>query len=168
MDEAWRVLPYALPTGIGATLLLDVWAWVLQRLGSRAPDWCLVGRWVGHFPRGRFAHASIGQAAPVRGECVLGWVVHYATGIAYAAVLVAACGSGWLRQPTLLPALAVGLATIVFPFFVMQPGMGFGIAASKAPDPLRARLRSLLTHAVFGLALYLAAYLAARLVAPFA
>lgn len=159
------MLAYALPVGIGATLLLDLWTWLMQRLGSRAPDWCLAGRWVGHFPRGRFVHASIGQAAPVRGECALGWVVHYLTGIVYAAVLLAVCGSDWLRQPTLPPALVVGVATVVFPFFVMQPGMGFGIAASKAPDPMRARLRSLATHTVFGVGLYLAARATAALIA---
>ncbi|HEU0306249.1 MAG TPA: DUF2938 domain-containing protein [Lysobacter sp.] len=163
--ETWRLLAHALPIGIGATVLLDAWAWLLQRLGSRAPDWCLVGRWVGHFPRGRFVHASIGRAAPVRGECALGWAVHYLTGIVYAAVLVAVCGSGWLRQPTLLPALVVGVGTVVFPFFVMQPGMGFGIAASKAPDPMRARLRSLATHTVFGVGLYLAARATAAMIA---
>ena len=66
---------------------------------------------------------------------------------------------------TLLPALVVGVVTVVFPFFVMQPGMGFGIAASKAPDPMRARLRSLMTHTVFGIGLYLAARATAVLIA---
>lgn len=38
----------------------------------------------------------------------------------------------------------------------MQPGMGAGIAASRTPNPRAARLQSLVTHAVFGLGLYLA------------
>jgi hypothetical protein len=46
----------------------------------------------------------------------------------------------------------------------MQPGMGLGIAASRAPDPRAARLRSLTTHAIFGLGLYAAGW-AARLTA---
>lgn len=45
----------------------------------------------------------------------------------------------------------------------MQPGMGFGVAASKTPKPNVARLRSLAAHTVFGFGLYLAALLAAPL-----
>jgi hypothetical protein len=38
----------------------------------------------------------------------------------------------------------------------MQPGMGAGIAASRAPRPNAARLQSLVTHTIFGLGLYVA------------
>jgi hypothetical protein len=37
----------------------------------------------------------------------------------------------------------------------MQPAFGFGVAASKTPNPAQARLRSLMNHAVFGFGLYL-------------
>ena len=63
-------------------------------------------------------------------------------------------GPGWLRHPTIGPALALGIATVAAPFFVMQPGMGMGVAASRAPRPAAARLQSLLTHAIFGAGLY--------------
>jgi hypothetical protein len=56
----------------------------------------------------------------------------------------------------LLPALAVGVATVVVPLFVMQPAMGAGFAASRTPTPLKNCLRSLATHAVFGVGMYLA------------
>jgi nitrous oxidase accessory protein NosD len=45
----------------------------------------------------------------------------------------------------------------------MQPGMGAGIAASRTPKPAVARINSLLTHATFGLGLYLAALATSRL-----
>jgi hypothetical protein len=38
----------------------------------------------------------------------------------------------------------------------MQPGMGAGIAASRTPHPAAARLRSLVTHLIFGFSLYVA------------
>jgi DUF2938 family protein len=60
-------------------------------------------------------------------------------------------------QPTVLPALIYGIGTVVFPFFVMQPSFGLGIAASRAPNPRHARLKSLATHMVFGLGLYVCA-----------
>ncbi|MGK9234963.1 DUF2938 domain-containing protein [Inquilinus limosus] len=107
-------------------------------------------------------HDGIGKAAPVAGERALGWIVHYGTGIVFAALLLAICGLGWARDPTLPPALAFGLVTVAAPFLLMQPGLGIGIAASKTPNPTAARLRSLMTHAVFGIGLYLAALVTAR------
>jgi hypothetical protein len=125
--------------------------------GIPTSDWALVGRWVGHFPQGRFRHDSIAQAAPVRGELAVGWITHYVTGIAYAVLIVAIFGLDWLRTPTPGPALLVGVSMLVAPFFIMQPGMGSGIAASKTSRPNAARLRSLMNHVVFGIGLYVAA-----------
>lgn len=165
MTEAVETLLRALLTGAGATAVLDLWALILKRvLGVPASSWNMVGRWVGHFPRGRFKHASIAAAEPVQGELALGWVTHYVTGIAYGGLLVALWGLNWARQPTLLPALIVGVATVAAPFFIMQPGMGAGIAGSRMPNPAQVRLRSLVNHTVFGVGLYLAAVLTAMLV----
>jgi hypothetical protein len=49
--------------------------------------------------------------------------------------------------------------TVAAPLFVLQPALGAGIASSKAPNPNAARLRSVLTHAVYGLGLYACARL---------
>jgi len=87
----------------------------------------------------------------------LGWLAHYAVGIAFAAVLAAWCGIAWTREPSLLPALAVGIGTVVAPLFVMQPAMGAGTASSRTPTPVRHCLRNVANHAVFGLGLYLSA-----------
>lgn len=149
--------------GVGATVLIDVWALLLKRLFGILPlNFGMVGRWLGHLAGGRFRHAAIAQAAPVRNELAIGWIAHYVIGIAFAAGLIAIEGLAWAHQPTLLPALLFGLATVLFPFLVMQPGMGAGFAASKTPEPARARRRSLLTHTVFGIGLYGAAMLAAQ------
>ena len=60
-------------------------------------------------------------------------------------------------SPTLMPALIFGIVTVGFPLFVMHPAFGLGLAASKAPNPMQARLRSLINHVVFGFGLYLSA-----------
>ena len=62
-------------------------------------------------------------------------------------------------HPAILPAILIGIVTVVAPFFIMQPGMGLGIAASKTPKPNIARIRSLLTHFIYGIGLYLSALL---------
>ena len=76
-------------------------------------------------------------------------------------LLLAFAGLGWARQPTLPPALLFGWLTLAAPFLVMQPGMGAGLAASKTPDPMAARLKSVIGHTVFGLGLYGAAMVVA-------
>lgn len=143
--------------GVGATAIMDAWLAFLRRLGVRTLDLALIGRWAGHLARGRFAHAAIAKAAPIRGERLWGWLVHYSVGIVFAGLLVLVQGGGWLRAPSLLPALAIGTATVVAPLFVMQPAMGAGFAASRTSAPLANSLRSVANHAVFGLGLYLAA-----------
>jgi hypothetical protein len=72
-------------------------------------------------------------------------------------VLLAIWGRPWLHAPTIWPALAVGIGTVVAPWFVMQPAMGAGIAGSRSPNPLATRLRNLGTHTVYAVGLYAAA-----------
>lgn len=146
--------------GVGATAVMDLWGLLLRRLFAvPSLDFAMVGRWLGHLPRGRFRHAAIGQSAAVAGERALGWSAHYVTGVVFAAMVLAVAGDDWARAPTVLPALLFGVLSVVAPFFITQPGMGAGIAASKTPAPQKARLRSLVTHAVFGIGMYLAACL---------
>lgn len=165
MPSPSATLAATLLVGIGATACMDAWLVLRARLGGPPVGFAPVGRWVGHMRQGRFAHAAIAQAAPVRGERALGWVTHYAVGIGFAAAFVGLVGASWLAQPTPAPALAFGLATVAAPLFVMQPAMGAGIAAAKTATPWANRLRSAVNHAVFGLGLYLAARLAGLLLA---
>lgn len=155
-----ELLICTLAIGTGATVVMDVWGLARERwLGIPRPDYALVGRWVGHMPRGRFRHNAIKTTPVIPGERLLGWGVHYLTGIAFAALLVGIWGESWLHQPTLAPALMVGIGTVTAPFLLMQPGMGAGLAARRTPNPASARLQSLITHGVFGLGLYAAGWM---------
>ncbi|MBI5258641.1 MAG: DUF2938 domain-containing protein [Burkholderiales bacterium] len=143
--------------GIVATAVMDAWLLILARLGVPSTSFSLVGRWVGHATRGRFAHVAIAQAEALPFEHALGWSFHYLVGIAYAGLLVAVQGAAWLEQPSPLPALVFGVATVSAPWLVMQPAMGAGFAGAKTQSPRSSRLRSLANHTVFGIGLYLAA-----------
>ena len=157
----------AMLMGIGATVLMDLWAVFLKRaFAISSLDYAMVGRWLGHMPDGRFIHSRIAASPAIRGERAIGWVAHYAIGNIFAGLLLIACGLDWARAPTLWPALATGILTMAAPFFVMQPGMGLGIAASRTPRPNLARFRSLVTHTVFGLGLYASALLLAKVMPP--
>lgn len=165
MNALLELAVWSCLVGSGATLLMDAWLFLLRRgFGVRTLDYAMLGRWLGHIPRGTWAHASIAKAAPVPGERVLGWCFHYAIGVTFAALLLAVEGLEWAHRPSLLPALLVGIATVAAPFLVLQPALGAGIASSKAPDPGAARLRSLATHTVYGLGLYVSARLWSALV----
>jgi DUF2938 family protein len=148
----------AIAIGIGATLLMDLWNLLLKRTFSiPSLNYCLLGRWVRHMPDGTFRHASI-TAAPQRPfECTVGWISHYTIGVVFALAFVAFTSGDWLARPTVMPALLYGLGTVVVPFFVMQPSLGLGIAASRTPNPTQARLKSIVTHVIFGVGLYVCA-----------
>jgi hypothetical protein len=153
-----ELVTHTILIGIGATLVMDLWGVLLNRVfGVPAGNYAMVGRWIGHMPGGRFAHPSITAAAEVPGEKIIGWTAHYLIGVAFAGLLVTIFGDGWVRQPSIGPALLIGIVTVAAPYLVMQPGLGMGIAASKTPKPNVARLRSLINHTVFGLGLYLSA-----------
>lgn len=158
MYEVGVILLHSMVIGIGATLVMDGWSCIQRRLlKSPSLDFALVARWLGHFSQGRFRHDSILAAPPVAGERIWGWTVHYAIGIVFAALLISCWGLEWVRNPTLGPAIIVGVGTVVIPFFIMQPAFGFGIAGAHTPSPAKTRLKSLAAHASFGFGLFLAA-----------
>ena len=153
-----RLVLFVVGIGIGATAVLDLWALLLKLVFDfPLPNYCLVGRWFRYIPQGVFHHRSIAASPGKSHECVVGWIAHYLIGAAFAVGLVAVAPRDWLKQPTLWPPLLFGLVTVAVPYFVMQPAFGLGIAASKAPDPTQARVRSLMAHVVFGIGLYVSA-----------
>ncbi|WP_375785691.1 DUF2938 domain-containing protein [Bradyrhizobium sp. Pha-3] len=160
MADAVEFATSAMLIGTGATIVMDIWGMVRKHLlGIPSLDYTLVGRWLGHLVSGRLRHERIATSPPVAGERVIGWVAHYLIGIGFAGMLLAFFGLDWARQPTIAPALIVGIGSVAAPFLVMQPAMGAGVAASRTPRPWAARLQSLLTHAVFGVGLYAAGWL---------
>lgn len=152
------LLPQTIAIGVGATFVMDLWGLLLYRCaGIPMLNFSLVGRWIAYMSKGVFHHTSIKHTRPVNKELLIGWVAHYLIGILFAIVFIAYEGGEWLTSPHAVPAVIFGLLTVVFPFLLMQPGMGLGYAASKAPKPYLARLRSIVTHLVFGMGLYITA-----------
>jgi hypothetical protein len=150
----------AIIIGLGATLTTDLWALFLKlAFKITPPNYCLVGRWFRTMPEGTFRHSNIASAPQKSAECAVGWIAHYIIGITFAIAFVELVGDNWLQHPALIPAIIFGVATVLMPFFIMQPAFGLGFAASKTPNPTQARLRSLMNHTVFGAGLYLFALL---------
>ncbi|WP_090058192.1 DUF2938 family protein [Celeribacter neptunius] len=147
--------------GAGATLVMDLVALVRRHVwGIPALDYALVGRWALAMRQGQFVHRTILATPPARGEIPLGWALHYLIGIGFAAVLLELLGTGWRDLSVidlLWPALLTGVASVLAPYLILQPGFGFGIAAAHTPKPALARWRSLVAHLSFGLGLFLTA-----------
>lgn len=163
MNTATEIGVRVVTMGAGATLVMDLWARLLKQVGVPSLDFALLGRWLGHLPDGQWTHERIAATPPVRGELALGWIAHYAIGISFAALALAVLGLEWARSPDLGRALLIGLVTVAAPLLVLQPALGAGIASSKTAAPLFNALKSVVTHAVYGVGLFLSARATAAL-----
>ena len=141
--------------GVAGTLAMDIWALLLERIaGVARPNWGAVGRWVVEASRGRVFHDSFSDVAVLPGEARIGWAFHYLVGAIYGLVFVAIVGADWLNAPTFPAVWVFSILTIGFGWFLLQPGLGLGWAASKTDAPWRARGLGLLAHTVFGLGMW--------------
>ena len=144
--------------GIGAALIMDLWnLFLLRTFNISSLSFCVVGRWLSYMLLGTFTHSNIAAAPKRPAECAIGWVAHFLTGVTFALMLVILTSGRWLEHPSLLPALLVGVGTVVIPYCLVQPALGLGVASAKTPHPTQARLKSFMTHTVFGVGLYLSA-----------
>ena len=164
MSETVEFVLRTILIGVGATLVMDAWAFLLRQFGIPSLNFAFLGRWIGHLAQGQLMHERIAGATPVRGELLMGWCAHYSLGITFAALLLSTFGLKWARSPSLLPALLIGIVTVLAPLLILQPALGAGIASSKTATPLFNSMKSLVTHTVYGFGLYLAALATASLI----
>lgn len=157
VNDAGGFVIRSIVIGSGATVVMDLWAALLKRVGITSLNFALLGRWIGHLSSGRWFHENIAKAPEIRGELLIGWCAHYSIGISFAALLLATFGVSWARSPTLSPALIIGAVTVVAPWFILQPALGLGIASSRTPRPVFNAAKSLVTHLIFGVGLFVAA-----------
>ncbi len=141
-----ETIVFGVCVGAAATVTMDVLASVARRVGLAAGakgQW--VGRWYLGIARGQFVHSNIAAAPEQAGEIRAALVGHYVIGIALGVLYVV--GAGWLgvSPGAFLVALGYGIATCVFPWFLMFPALGFGLLGLKGPPELRLFTSSLIT-----------------------
>jgi hypothetical protein len=134
---------------------MDVLASVSRRVGlivGAQGNW--VGRWYLGIARGQFVHSDITRSPELPGEKRAALVGHYVIGIVLAVFYLA--GAAWLEVPaaSFVEAVGYGLATTVFPWFLVFPALGFGIFGRKAPPQLRLFTSSVVNHLSYGLGLW--------------
>ncbi len=121
---------------------------------QRRPNWGLVGRWFWHLRHGQIFHDNISDAKPYKHEVALGWIGHYAVGILYGVIFAIYGGAEWFSDPVFLPVWIFGILTVSAGWFLLQPGLGIGWAASKLPNAGNVRLLNLIAHTFFALGMY--------------
>ena len=141
--------------GVAATVTMDVLASASRRVGLAAGakgQW--VGRWYLGIARGQFVHSDIAAAPEQAGEKRAALVGHYVIGITLAVLYVV--GAGWVgvSPGSFLVALGYGLATCVFPWFLVFPALGFGLFGRKGPSELKLFTSSLMNHLFYGFGLW--------------
>jgi len=113
----------------------------------------MIGRMAAGWTRGRLRYRHPGEMEEVTNEKALGYLAHYAIGVALAFPYV----QGWkiLVGGPVSPAWAIlyGVGTTVASWFFVYPCMGFGAFGRRSPDGLRAVLSPLANHFFYGLGL---------------
>jgi hypothetical protein len=149
--------------GLGATLFIDFWKLLLVCCDIKTRGVLFLGRWLGYASDGQFLHNTIIQAPSLEYEKPLGLLAHYCIGVLFAFLLPLFYGNKWLSNPKILPAITVGLVSLLPPIFIIQPLFGFGIAFSKIPDSSQHLLKIFIIHLIYGIGLYLTAIVLRRI-----
>ena len=140
--------------GLAGTIAMDIWAILLDRTAKISlPNWGLVGRWVANLPT--LFHKDINLVEPAQQETLIGWVFHYFVGLVYGVLFILIAGDSWIENPSFLPLWLFALVTIAAGWFLLQPGLGLGWAASKTDAPWKGRFLGLVAHTVFGVGMWL-------------
>lgn len=141
--------------GILATLFLDLFSYLRKILFQTKPtNFGFVGRWVLTWFDGQYWHKNITQSTAKSGEMIVGWTVHYLTGIVFVWFFLMLSDLGFYPV-NLLSSIVYGLITTLAPFVILQPAFGFGYFAQQTPQPKLAMKNSLISHFIFGLGIYL-------------
>jgi hypothetical protein len=142
-----------IPAGVVATLTMDAAMVAASTIGGEAfaserTNLAVIGRWAGGMLRGRLRHVDASDEDPGTLDVPLGLMTHYLTGIVLteAFVLVPWRGSA----PTFAAAVAYGIATSVFPLFVLFPSLGYGPAGLRSGEAPRLARIMLVGHTAFG------------------
>lgn len=150
-----QLLIFGAAAGLGATAIFDIFLVLRQGWSATHGFYCLVGRWFGSLRHIGVFHDNIRASKPIAGEAIMGWSAHVLLGVFFGILFATLFGSSAIEVPRLWQGLGFGLATVLVPWLVFQPLLGWGIAMSKVPSPKTARLKSLVNHAIFGLGIWL-------------
>ena len=142
--------------GVISTMSMDLLSLAASRLrliASLSPQ--VMGRWFASVARMHPLHADIARASPANHELAIALPVHYGIGVTLSLFYLWGMSRlGWPVRSTAL-ALAFGLCTNLLPWLIMFPAMGYGFFGAHGPAGTRLFLSSLMSHAFFGVGIWI-------------
>jgi len=162
---------YLLATGLLATITMDIAAVTaiksgIVKLGPYQIVPRLLGRWVGSFPSGKIFHTNILDTPPLPQEIPIGILSHYVIGLTLCSVFVLSSTKIFARRIDLWSAIIFGIATCIFPYFIMFPAMGFGVMGFKSFHESMLTFFSVVNHAAFGAGIFIWSNLLQKVLCP--
>lgn len=143
--------------GIFSTVIMDT-GFVFLKVtsivkGSMEPQF--LGRWILNMLNGQFVQENIRVATQMNIEKPVSLLIHYLTGIVLVAVFL------WLRENkkvipgSIYMGLVFGWITLILPWFILYPCIGFGFMGLDTPEGVSNIGYSIIYHSFFGLGLTL-------------
>ncbi|GHB34564.1 DUF2938 family protein [Salinicola rhizosphaerae] len=160
------VAAFILVVGIGSTIVLDLWAWLVAKTtGMAGTDWGVVGRWLLDIPSGRVVLDSRpDRPAPGGREKTVGWLFHYLVGLAYAMLILLVWGVDYIADPKVVPVFWVGVViSSLAGLLILMPGLGGGILGRKLPNQAAIIAYVIIAHIAFAAGQYVFANLVVSL-----
>ena len=144
--------------GVAATMVMDILGSVSRRIGLTAGasgKW--VGRWYLGMAHGQFWHTDISIVPEQPQETQAAMTGHYLIGIVLAIAYFVSVELLGIDQDNFLTAVGFGIATVIFPLFLVYPALGFGIMGLRCPLAMKPVITSFANHLFYGLGLWLSA-----------
>jgi hypothetical protein len=114
-----------------------------------------IGRWLLNMFQGTFMHIDIRAVEAIFIEKPVSLIAHYLTGIILVGVFL------WLRKnykifsKSIFMGMVFSWMTLVIPWFIMYPALGFGFLGLDCPENTNYILFSILNHSFYGLGITL-------------
>ncbi len=95
------------------------------------------------------------ESSSLKNERAVGWIIHYFIGGALALTYPAVFLVLNIAIPTnnLIPGLIWGFVTVLWPWFFLYPGFGWGLFGARSPRNVRPLLSAAVEHSIYGLGL---------------
>lgn len=113
-----------------------------------------IGRWAHGLIRGKVYYSDIEKTEPVRNELKIAFIFHYLIGGGVVALGYPVMLSfvDLISSPFHLPwAIFYGLLTCAFPWFILMPSIGKGVAGRKMPIQAKPIIAPIISHLAYGL-----------------
>lgn len=113
-----------------------------------------IGRWAHGLVKGDFYYQNIDEVAPVDNEMRIAFIFHYLVGggivaLGYPVILYFLDVSTMVMHIPL--AVIYGLLTCTFPWFILMPSIGKGVAGNKMPEQASPIIAPIVSHLAYGL-----------------